>query len=151
MDAFDSSSFSFAVSDAEFSHRIQNALRDYVRHLVALGNHSFVSADQTAYVRIVYEVLMRADRSVGNVDANLTRLLHLRNCILPRVAALLRDQGRFPNLDEIPSRLLVWSVVDDDQHREDSTGAERPTSSRDNPPCNGTMEHCDGEYNDVND
>ncbi|KAL6738238.1 hypothetical protein Aduo_011807 [Ancylostoma duodenale] len=101
------------ISDAEFSHRIQNCLRDYVRQLVALGNHCFVGADETAYVRIVYEILMRADRSVGNVDANLTRLLHLRNCILPRIAAFLRDQGRFPNLDEIPSRLLVWANPDD--------------------------------------
>ncbi|EYC18433.1 hypothetical protein Y032_0027g1516 [Ancylostoma ceylanicum] len=101
------------ISDAEFSHRIQNCLRDYVRQLVALGNHCFVDADRTAYVRIVYEILMRADRSVGNVDANLTRLLHLRNCILPRIAAFLHDQSRFPNLDEIPSRLLVWSNPDD--------------------------------------
>ncbi|VDO31346.1 unnamed protein product [Haemonchus placei] len=53
------------ISDAEFSHRIQNTLRDYVRHLVALGNHSFVSADQTAYVRIVYEILV----SVNHCDA----------------------------------------------------------------------------------
>ncbi|KAK5964480.1 Ubiquitin domain containing protein [Trichostrongylus colubriformis] len=110
------------ISDAEFSHRIQNALRDYARHLVALGNHSFVSADQTAYVRIVYEVLMRADRSAGNGDANLARLLHLRNCILPRVAAFLREEGRFPNLDEIPSRLFVWNVVDEDQRQECSSG-----------------------------
>uniref|UniRef100_W6NAD8 BCL2-associated athanogene 6 n=1 Tax=Haemonchus contortus TaxID=6289 RepID=W6NAD8_HAECO len=136
------------ISDAEFSHRIQNSLRDYVRHLVALGNHSFVSADQTAYVRIVYEVLMRADRSIGNVDANITRLLHLRNCILPRVAAFLRDQGRFPNLDEIPSRLLVWSLMDEEQRQEELTRTERPTSSESYRPCNGTVEYCVDDNND---
>ncbi|ETN69711.1 hypothetical protein NECAME_15151 [Necator americanus] len=54
---------------------------------------------------------MRAD--VESNDANLTALLHLRNSIFPRVAAFLREQGRFPNLDEIPSRLLAWAIMND--------------------------------------
>ncbi|KAK6752729.1 hypothetical protein RB195_003879 [Necator americanus] len=107
------------ISDAEFSHRIQNCLRDYVRQLVALGNHCFVDADETAYVRILYEILMRAD--VESNDANLTALLHLRNSIFPRVAAFLREQGRFPNLDEIPSRLLAWAIMNDGAVNDEAT------------------------------
>ncbi|VDM61061.1 unnamed protein product [Angiostrongylus costaricensis] len=97
------------VSDAEFSRRIQNTLRDYVRHLVALGNYSFSNSEQTAYITIVFELLVNADRSIGNADTNLTRLMHLRRFVLPRIVVLLRGQGPLPNLDEIPSRLLAWT------------------------------------------
>ncbi|VDK47764.1 unnamed protein product [Cylicostephanus goldi] len=117
----------FPVSDPVFVHRIQNCLRDYIRYLVALGNYSFVEADESAYVRILYELLMRGDRNAGNPDANLSRLLRLRSCILPRIAAFLRDQGRFPNLDELPSRLLAWSSRDDHVMHVDSSSGEHPS------------------------
>ncbi|KHJ96625.1 hypothetical protein OESDEN_03411 [Oesophagostomum dentatum] len=111
------------ISDAEFSQRIQNCVRDYVRQLVALGNHCFASADETAYVRIVYELLMRGERMAGNPDANLSRLLHLRNCVLPRIAVSIRDQGIFPNIDEIPSRLLAWANQNDEAEEGQSARA----------------------------
>ncbi|KAJ1364586.1 hypothetical protein KIN20_024708 [Parelaphostrongylus tenuis] len=102
-----------SISDAEFSRRIQNILRDYVRHLVALANYTFINADGASYVTIACEVLMNGDISTETADENLTRLIHLRRFILPRIAVLLRDQGPYPNLDEIPSRLLAWTAHND--------------------------------------
>ncbi|WKY06714.1 hypothetical protein Q1695_006694 [Nippostrongylus brasiliensis] len=123
-------------TDAEFCRRVQNVLRDYVRHLVALGNHSFSGTSQDDYMRIAHEFLNRADRNVGVVDVNLRRLLHLRNCFVPRLAAALRDQGRFPNLDEIPSRLFVWSTSNEHEMQQGSVESARQSSAFDQS-CNG--------------
>ncbi|VDL75419.1 unnamed protein product [Nippostrongylus brasiliensis] len=123
-------------TDAEFCRRVQNVLRDYVRHLVALGNHSFSGTSQDDYMRIAHEFLNRADRNVGVVDVNLRRLLHLRNCLVPRLAATLRDQGRFPNLDEIPSRLFVWSTSNEHEMQQGSVESARQSSAFDQS-CNG--------------
>uniref|UniRef100_A0A0K0DNL1 BAG6 domain-containing protein n=1 Tax=Angiostrongylus cantonensis TaxID=6313 RepID=A0A0K0DNL1_ANGCA len=125
------------ISDAEFSRRIQNTLRDYVRHLVALGNYSFSNAEQTAYITIVFELLVNADRSIGHTDTNLTRLLHLRRFVLPRIAVLLRAQA--------------WTVVDDCLRPDVSSISDVQSLGVDHQVCNAVHNGVNEDYEDSHD